>query len=180
MDNNFYQMYLDEMEAILPCTKQEEILLLEQLKNGREDAKQRLIEGNLKQALEYAKEYEDKGLSISDLVQEANMALTIAVGTYEEGEFQDHLEKRIRESLDAAVEEQTMEDKAEEEIVARVNVLQKVSQIMAEELGREASVAELAARMKMTQEEIRDIMKVTLDAVNVLGAGQNLSDETEE
>ena len=52
-------------------------------------------------------------------------------------------------------------------MAARVNVLQEVSRVMAKELGREATVEELAAKMKMTEDEIRDIMKVTLDAVNV-------------
>lgn len=60
-----------------------------------------------------------------------------------------------------------MEAEIEENVAARVNVLQEVSRVMAKELGREATVEELAAKMKMTEDEIRDIMKVTLDAVNV-------------
>ena len=60
-----------------------------------------------------------------------------------------------------------LEAEIEENVAARVNVLQEVSRVMAKELGREATVEELAAKMKMTEDEIRDIMKVTLDAVNV-------------
>ena len=52
-------------------------------------------------------------------------------------------------------------------MLARVNVLQTVSQRMAEELGREATVEELAEKMKMTVEEIKAIMKLTLDAMSV-------------
>lgn len=180
MEHDFYQIYLEELEQVTPCTKQEEILLLDQLCQGREDAKARLIEGNLKQALEYAAEYENKGLPMGDLVQEANMALTLAVGSYENGDFQDFLEKEIKKALEAAIEEQMAETQTEEEIAARVNVLQKVSQILTEELGREATVEELAARMKMTEEEIREIMKITLDAVNVMQAGRELTDQEEE
>ena len=51
-----------------------------------------------------------------------------------------------------------------------VNVLKDISAAMAQELGREATAAELAERMRMTEEEIRDIMKLTLDAMSVSGA----------
>ena len=179
MEHDFYQMYLEELEQIIPCTKQEEILLLDQLRQGREDAKARLIEGNLKQALEYAKEYENKGLPMGDLVQEASMALTMAAGSFETGNFQDYLEQEIKKALEMAIEEQMAENRTEEEIAARVNVLQKVSQVMAEELGREATLAELASRMKMTEDEIREIMKITLDAVNVMQSAGDLTEEQE-
>lgn len=53
------------------------------------------------------------------------------------------------------------------QVAARVNVLKDISKMMAEELGREATVEELAEKMKMTAEEIKDIMKVTLDAMSV-------------
>ena len=48
-----------------------------------------------------------------------------------------------------------------------MNVLKDISQQMAEELGREATVEELARKMKMTEDEIKDIMKLTLDAMSV-------------
>ena len=46
-------------------------------------------------------------------------------------------------------------------------MLQTVSQVLLKELGREATLSELAEKMKMTEDEIRDIMKLALDAVNV-------------
>ena len=52
-------------------------------------------------------------------------------------------------------------------MLARVNVLQEVSKTMAEELGREANLKELAERMLMTEDEVREIMKVTMDALNM-------------
>ena len=68
---------------------------------------------------------------------------------------------------DRDVYKRQLETKVEEEMLARVNVLKEVSKRMAEELGREATVAELAEKMKMTEDEIRDIMKLTLDAMSV-------------
>ena len=69
----------------------------------------------------------------------------------------------------AAVEEQSREEKTAEKMVDRVNTLKDLSRDMAEELGREATVEELARRMELTADEIRDIMKMTLDAMSVMG-----------
>lgn len=167
MHDDFYQMYLEELEAVAEAGPEEELSLLERLAAGDVSARERLIEGNLKRVLEYAKEYDGRGLPMGDLVQEGNMALTALAMEYESGAFQELLRERVRACIEAALEEQRMEAEIEENVAARVNVLQEVSRVMAKELGREATVEELAAKMKMTEDEIRDIMKVTLDAVNV-------------
>ena len=167
MYDDFYQMYLEELEAVAEAGPEEELSLVERLAAGDVSARERLIEGNLKRVLEYAKEYDGRGLPMGDLVQEGNMALTALAMEYESGAFQELLRERVRACIEAALEEQRMEAEIEENVAARVNVLQEVSRVMAKELGREATVEELAAKMKMTEDEIRDIMKVTLDAVNV-------------
>lgn len=167
MYDDFYQMYLEELEAVAEAGPEEELSLLERLAAGDVSARERLIEGNLKRVLEYAKEYDGRGLPMGDLVQEGNMALTALAMEYESGAFQELLRERVCACIEAALEEQRMEAEIEENVAARVNVLQEVSRVMAKELGREATVEELAAKMKMTEDEIRDIMKVTLDAVNV-------------
>ena len=167
MYDDFYQMYLEELEAVAEAGPEEELSVLERLAAGDVSARERLIEGNLKRVLEYAKEYDGRGLPMGDLVQEGNMALTALAMEYESGAFQELLRERVRACIEAALEEQRMEAEIEENVAARVNVLQEVSRVMAKELGREATVEELAAKMKMTEDEIRDIMKVTLDAVNV-------------
>lgn len=191
MHEDFYQMYLEELEGVAEAGPEEELALLERLAAGEAEAAGRLIEGNLKRVLAYAREYEGKGLPMNDLVQEANMALTALVmelgdGESPEMEFEELLEKRVRESLQAAVDEQQRESEIEENVTARVNVLQEVSRVMAGELGREATVDELAQKMKMTADEIRDIMKITLDAVHVetamkmnLGGGEDLGPSEE-
>lgn len=169
MQDEYYQMYLDELREIRPCDDNERELLLPAAATGNEAARARLIEGHLIFALAIAKDYRDKGLPMSDLVQEANLALTIAAAEYREGDFLAAAKERIVTCLQAALEEQKAEEKVEETMLARVNVLQEVSRTMAEELGREATVEELADRMRMTSEEIRDIMKLAVDALSVTG-----------
>ena len=165
---DFYQMYLDDLEEVIPCTEAERHALLPRAAAGDETAKKRLVEGHLKMALELAAGYMGGALSPGDAVQEANLALLAAVNGYAGGDFLDAVRKEIKDSLQKAMEDQKREQETGEEAAARANVLQEVSRIMAEELGREANVEELAERMKMTPEEIKDIMKMTMDAVSAV------------
>lgn len=168
MNDDYYQMYLDELAFIAPCGPDEEKLLLARISEGDETAKRRLTEGCLAYIAELAKAYSDRGLPMGDLVQEANVALIMAVDSWRQGEdFRTLLNVQVEAALDAAVKELELEAKAEEEILARVNVLKEISRQMAEALGREATVQELAQKMKMTEDEIKDIMKLTLDAMSV-------------
>lgn len=171
MHDDFYQMYLEEMGHIPPCTREEQERLLKEAAEGRKEAKKRLVEGNLRVALEHAGEYEGKGVPVTDLVQEANMALLMAVEEYAHEqdirEFESYASQRIRKALEAALEEQQSAKQTGEELAARVNVLQQVSGLLAGELGREPMVEELADKMKMTVEEIKRIMKIAMDAMSM-------------
>lgn len=170
MTEQFLTMYLEELEEIEPMTGEEEKSLLVKTAKGDQEARTRLVEGSLKKVFELAGAYEGRALPMSDLVQEANTALMLAAVEYEGGEeWEELLERRVKEGVELALKEQETEQQIEETMAARVNVLQKVSQMLSEELGREATVEELADRMKMTKEEIKDIMKLALDAVTVKG-----------
>ncbi|MFQ8721501.1 sigma-70 domain-containing protein [Enterocloster sp.] len=180
MAENFYDMYLEEMREIRPLEAKEREALLVRTASGDQEARSRLVEGSLSEVLELAGEYEGRELPMSDIVQEANTALMLAAVEYDGSEaWSELLERRVRESVELALEEQRMEASIEENMAARVNVLQTVSQILAKELGREATVEELAAKMKMTENEIRDIMKLALDALTVGGEGAVAGDSGE-
>ncbi|MCD8223821.1 MAG: RNA polymerase subunit sigma-70 [Clostridiales bacterium] len=167
MHDDIYQMYLEEVGRLRACTLREEQQLLARMREGDEAARQRLLEGSLKFVLELAREYDDRGVMLGDLVQEANLALMLTAESYEEGDFRAQVRARAGEMIEEAIQAQGRERQAGEEMLARVNVLQKVAKMMADEQGSEPSVEELAARMKMTPDEIRMIMKETLDAMSV-------------
>ena len=149
MQGDVFEMYLEEIKAIRGCDRAENERLLRELRDGSMAAKERLIEGNLRTVLEMVQEYLNRGIQAGDLVQEANMALVLAVAEYEEGDFEAFLRERVRNALLAAVEEQSHVEKAAEEMLA--------------------SVEELAERMKLTVDEVKEIMKLTLDAMSVVG-----------
>lgn len=171
---NIYRVYMEEVAAIPPCSEEENQRLLLLQKEGNQDARTRLIEGNLRNAVFFVQDYINKGVPMVDLIQEASLELMMLVDEGFEGSFEKLLESRIRVRLDQVVKEQTKEAEVEEEILARVNVLQEVAKSMAEELGREATVEELAERMKMAGEDIREIMKITMDALSLSESNRNL------
>ena len=171
---DIYRVYMEEIAAIPPCSEEENEKLLGEIRSGNKAARERLIEGNLKNALFFVRDYINKGVPMADLIQEASMELMMLADEGFEGSFEKLLESRIRVRMEEIINDQKKETDIEEEMLARVNVLQEVSKSMAEELGREAKLSELAERMKMTEDEVREIMKVTMDALSMSKINQDL------
>ena len=171
---DIYRVYMEEIAAIPPCSEEENEKLLGEIRSGNKAARERLIEGNLKNALFFVQDYINKGVPMADLIQEASMELMMLADEGFEGSFEKLLESRIRVRMEEIINDQKKETDIEEEMLARVNVLQEVSKSMAEELGREAKLSELAERMKMTEDEVREIMKVTMDALSMRKINQDL------
>ena len=171
---DIYRVYMEEIAAIPPCSEEENEKLLGEIRSGNKAARERLIEGNLKNALFFVQDYINKGVPMADLIQEASMELMMLADEGFEGSFEKLLESRIRVRMEEIINDQKKETDIEGEMLARVNVLQEVSKSMAEELGREAKLSELAERMKMTEDEVREIMKVTMDALSMSKINQDL------
>ena len=171
---DIYRVYMEEIAAIPPCSEEENEKLLGEIRSGNKAARERLIEGNLKNALFFVQDYINKGVPMADLIQEASMELMMLADEGFEGSFEKLLESRIRVRMEEIINDQKKETDIEEEMLARVNVLQEVSKSMAEELGREAKLSELAERMKMTEDEVREIMKVKMDALSMSKSNQDL------
>lgn len=171
---DIYMVYMEELAAIPPCTEAENAELLAKIRSGAADARERLIEGNLRTALMHVQDYINRGVPMADLIQEASMELMMLADEGFEGSFEKLLESRIRVRMEAVIAEQKSELDIEEEMLAKVNVLQEVSKAMAEELGREANLKELAERMCMPEDEVREIMKVTMDALSLSEVNRSL------
>ena len=171
---DIYRVYMEELAAIPPCTAAENAELLGKVRAGAAGARERLIEGNLRNALMHVQSYINRGVPMADLIQEASMELMMLVDEEFEGGFEKLLESRICVRLEEVIKEQTSESSIEEEVLARVNVLQEVSKELAERFGREPKLEELAEYMKMTEDEVREIMKVTMDALSLSEANRAL------
>ena len=161
MENQFYQMYLDELSEIPECTN--------------EEAVKRLTEGSLAYVVREAAKYAGNDVEISDLVQEGNMALLLVLKNYAShpvvgdavSYFNQLRERAVHMAMEAVTEEQKQSEQTAEKLTASVNVLNVVMTKLAEELGREPNLSEIAAKMQMSEDEVQAVMKEAINAVAV-------------
>lgn len=174
MENQFYQMYLDELSEIPECTNEEMEALLNSLPN--EEAVKRLTEGSLAYVVREAAKYAGNDVEISDLVQEGNMALLLVLKNYAShpvvgddavSYFNQLRERAVHMAMEAVTEEQKQSEQTAEKLTASVNVLNVVMTKLAEELGREPNLSEIAAKMQMREDEVQAVMKEAINAVAV-------------
>ena len=137
---DLFEVYLGELSGIEDCSVEENARLLAEIRAGSREARNRLIEGNLKRAMFFVQDYVNQGVPVSDLIQEASLELMLLADEGFEDAFEGLLESRIRVRMEEVIREQKADTDTKEEVLARVNVLQEVSKRMAEELGREASL----------------------------------------
>ena len=105
MHDDVYQMYLEEVKRIPACSPKEEQELLQRVKAGDRGARERLLEGTLHFVIELAGRYRNRGLGAGDLVQEANMALLLALDVYEEGDFREQVKALAAENGETYIPE---------------------------------------------------------------------------
>ncbi len=173
-ESMFFAMYLEELAAIPPMTQAEERSLLGKMQAGDPAAMERLIEGKLALTARVAREYAGRGMAEADLVQEGNIALMMALPGYQGGALDAYLEGAIRKHLEEALLENGGLDQISAFLASQANALLQASTDMAERLGREPSVEELAKYLGITEEMVEALMKMSLDAVTVEEHG-NLS-----
>ena len=171
MDAEIVAFYLKEMEKANSLSGEQERVIARKLVSGDDTARNLLIEANLSRAVEIAKEYEGRGLLLSDLIQERNIGLMVAVNEFEpdiDKDFHTFSEKMIRKHLEETLEEYNSSTRSAVKMANRVNEMNDIATAFAKEYEREAKPSEIAERMGITEEEVRELMKVSLDAIAVL------------
>ena len=89
-----------------------------------------------------------------------------------DGQFHPYAMQKTKEAMEASIQENALSTRSARKMAHQVNQLNDLATAMAKELGREAKPEELAEKMKLTVEEIKDIMKVSLDAISVYDQGK--------
>lgn len=167
---HFYNMYVNELEGISTEKSGREKLLKGHLA-GKGDCTRELTESYLKEVIIISEEYLRGPLSKSDLVAEGNLALYEAVIGYDGNDSIDEFEKvifeRIRKSIEKAVFSELGSSRTSDHLVERINALNDASTELAEELGREATLEELAERLALSEDEIKELMKISIDALTI-------------
>lgn len=169
-ESAFVAMYLDDISSIKECDEEEFITLPKRIQAGEEEARTRLIEGSLKAVINIAKEYKGMGIPTSDLIQEGNIGLMDAVSSLnirrdslDSLNVKEYLEESIHRFIKIAIEDQYSESKTGKEVINKVSQISKSAKELEEVLGRHPSVTEVAEFLKLTPEEIEDILHLSKD-----------------
>lgn len=172
-EQNYINMYLTELDDIIPLNDDEVIELIKNAADGDTPSMDKLVEINLRLVVELTENYKTKGVHTSDLIQEGNIGLISAIASYDGlpdiNLFNEHLVKYINEALKNAVDEEIGADRIGQHLADRANALDNFSTAFAKEHEREATLEELAEGMGLPEDEVRNILKYSLDALNSTG-----------
>ncbi|WP_199533968.1 RNA polymerase sigma factor RpoD [Romboutsia weinsteinii] len=164
------RMYLKEIGKIPLLKPHEEIELATRMLAGDEMAKARLVEANLRLVVSIAKRYVGRGMLFLDLIQEGNLGLIKAVEKfdYTKGfKFSTYATWWIRQAITRAIADQARTIRIPVHMVETINKLIRVSRQLLQELGRDPKPEEIAKEMEMTEDKVREIMKIAQDPVSL-------------
>ena len=164
------RMYLKDIGKIPLLSPEEEIQLARRIEAGDEEAKKRLAETNLRLVVSIAKRYAGRGMQFLDLIQEGNLGLIKAVDKfdYRKGyKFSTYATWWIRQAITRAIADQSRTIRIPVHMVETINRLVRTSRQLLQELGREPQPEEIAQRMDMPVERVREVMKISQDPVSL-------------
>lgn len=176
------RMYLKEIGSVPLLTAEEEILLAMWIEQGSlpsaspEDkiraqrARKKLSDANLRLVVSIAKKYLGRGLQFLDLIQEGNLGLLKAVDKfdYKKGyKFSTYATWWIRQAITRAIADQARTIRVPVHMVETINKLNRISRQLLQENGREATNEELAERMGVNTEKVREVKKIAQDPISL-------------
>ena len=164
------KMYLREIGQIPLLSYEEEIEYAQKVLNGDEEAKQKLIESNLRLVVSIAKKHTNRGLKMLDLIQEGNMGLMKAVEKfeYEKGfKFSTYATWRIRQAITRAIAEQGRTIRIPVHMIETINKIKKESRIILQETGKEPTAEELSKKLELPVEKVKNILEMNQDPISL-------------
>ena len=165
------RMYLKEIGKVPLLSAAEEIEIAKRMaEQGDEDAKKRLAEANLRLVVSVAKRYVGRGMLFLDLIQEGNLGLIKAVEKfdYRKGyKFSTYATWWIRQAITRAIADQARTIRIPVHMVETINKLIRVNRQLLQEYGREPRPDEIAREMGISEEKVREIIKVAQEPVSL-------------
>ncbi len=176
------RMYLKEIGSVPLLSAEEEVMLSMWIEQGslpaatEEDkrraakARKKLSDANLRLVVSIAKKYLGRGLQFLDLIQEGNLGLLKAVDKfdYKKGyKFSTYATWWIRQAITRAIADQARTIRVPVHMVETINKLNRISRQLLQENGREATNEELAERMGVNPEKIREVKKIAQDPISL-------------
>ena len=164
------RMYLKEIGKVPLLSAEEEIELAKRMEQGDEAAKQRLCEANLRLVVSIAKRYVGRGMLFLDLIQEGNLGLIKAVDKFDwrKGyKFSTYATWWIRLAITRSIADQARTIRIPVHMVETINKLIRISRQLLQEYGREPLPEEIAREMDISEEKVREIMKIAQEPVSL-------------
>ena len=168
--NDPVRMYLKEIGQIKLLNLTEELELADRITNGDEEAKNILAEANLRLVVSIAKRYVGRGMLFLDLIQEGNIGLMKAVEKFDVSKgykFSTYATWWIRQAITRAIADQARTIRVPVHMVETINKLARIQRQLTLELNREPTEEELAKKMNMNIEKVREIYKISQDPVSL-------------
>ncbi len=164
------RMYLKEIGKVPLLTAEQEQDLAQRMLEGDEEAKSQLIEANLRLVVSIAKRYLGRGMQFLDLIQEGNLGLIKAVDKFDHSKgfkFSTYATWWIRQAITRAIADQARTIRIPVHMVETINRLVREQRALIQELGREPTVEEIAERMQLPVEKVREIQKISQEPVSL-------------
>ena len=168
--NDPVRMYLKEIGKISLLSLEEELELSEKVAEGDVEAKNKLAESNLRLVVSIAKRYVGRNLSFLDLIQEGNMGLMKAVDKFDASKgykFSTYATWWIRQAITRAIADQAKTIRVPVHMVETINKLKRAQRQLTLELNREPTEEELADKMGLPVEKVREIIKIDVDPISL-------------
>ncbi len=164
------RLYLRAIGRVPLLTAAQEVTLAQRIERGDMDAKQHMIEANLRLVVSIAKSYLGRGLTFLDLIQEGSMGLIRAVEKfdYRRGyKFSTYATWWIRQDVTRAIADKGRTIRIRVHMVEKLNKVVHVERQLVQVLGREATPAEIAAELEISVREVRDLLRMTQQPISL-------------
>ncbi len=170
--NDSVKMYLKAIGAYALIDADREIVLAKKILEGDEDAKNELINANLRLVVNIAKHYVGRGMLFLDLIQEGNLGLMKAVDKfdYTKGfKFSTYATWWIRQAITRAIADQARTIRIPVHMVETINKMTRIQRQLIQELGREPTADEISEAMggELPPKRIREIQRIALEPVSL-------------
>ena len=168
--NDPVRMYLKEIGKISLLTLEEENELSLRIANGDEEAKNILAESNLRLVVSIAKRYVGRGMLFLDLIQEGNIGLMKAVEKFDADKgykFSTYATWWIRQAITRAIADQARTIRVPVHMVETINKLSRYQRQLTLELNREPTDEELAKKMNLSVDKVREVIKIAQEPVSL-------------
>ena len=176
-ENDPLRLYLEELAAIPACG--DPAVLVMECAEGKESARERLLNVSLYRVVEIAKEHAGNGVLLLDLIQEGSLGLWQAIVEYSGGDFQEESDWMIRQSMAKLIVMQARANGVGQKMRAAMEDYRAVDERLLTELGRNATIGEIAEELHMSEEETLTVKKM-LDNARLMNQAKKTPEPEEE